>query len=185
MEDTTFSPAPSSKSSAADTTGSDANRQRFAHIPGWGADLDRGMRPAVPMERTPPRLPHAVGQPAQQQTEVEILHSTERAGITPIYGTPQPPKGLSGMVRRVAFRYSENDLRHWLMLLMADRIHCGEGLLEDLAHGHLPNLYAEMGGPAALRHNPRAVAKQAAVGVGLAVLLVYLSRRNRRRRDRY
>src|SRR5690606_349093 len=27
-----------------------------------------------------------------------------------------PPKGLSGMIRRAAFRYSENDLRHWLML---------------------------------------------------------------------
>src|SRR3712207_7304024 len=31
-------------------------RQRNLHIQGWGADLDPADRPAVPMERTPPRL---------------------------------------------------------------------------------------------------------------------------------
>lgn len=30
-----------------------------ADIPGWGADLDHANRPAYPMERMPPRLPHA------------------------------------------------------------------------------------------------------------------------------
>ena len=30
--------------------------QDHSHIPDWGAGLDRNNRPAVPMERTPPRL---------------------------------------------------------------------------------------------------------------------------------
>src|SRR5574343_589925 len=95
---------------------------RHAHIKGWGSDLPRSRRPAVPMERTPPRLDVQPAPPAQQAVTVEILHSTERPGITPLFGTPQPPRGLSGVMRRHAFRHSENDLRHWLMLLAADRV---------------------------------------------------------------
>lgn len=174
MEETLLSTAPKE--------GTSQSNSRYAHIVGWGADLDRSRRPAHPMERTPPRLPHPVEPPPQQDSPVEVLHSTERDGITPIYGTPQPPKGLSGMLRRVAFKYSENDLRHWLLLLFADRINSGEGIVSDLARGHVPNLYAEMGGPAELRHNPAGAARKAAVGVGLLVLCVALSRRRKRNR---
>ena len=46
-----------------------------------------------------------------------------------------------------AFKQSENDMRHWLMLLLADRVNVVEGLIDDLAHGHVPNLFKEMGGP--------------------------------------
>ena len=101
---------------------------RFAHIKGWGADLDHAMRPAYPMERMPARLEgdhfHA---PVQQAQTVEILQSIERPSITPIFGTPQPLSGMSGMLRRAAFRYNESDLRHWLMLLFADRVNMVEG----------------------------------------------------------
>ena len=38
----------------------------------------------------------------------------------------------SGVIRRAAFRYSENDLRHWLMLMGADRVNVVEGLGQDL-----------------------------------------------------
>jgi len=91
-------------------------------VPGWGADLDPARRPAVPMERTPPRLDHVDAAPAQQPVRVEILHSIERPGITPVFGSALPPRGLSGWIRRRAFRHSENNLRHWMMLLMADRV---------------------------------------------------------------
>ena len=84
---------------------------------------------------------------------VKVYPSVERPGITPVYGTSTPPAGLSGKMRDVAYRYAENDLRHWLILLLADRVNVGEGLLEDLARGHLPNIYREMGGPAELRYN--------------------------------
>ena len=61
-----------------------------------------------------------------------MFHSTERGGVTPVFGTSVPPSGLSGMLRRRAFRRSENDVRHWMMLLLADRVNVVEGLLEDL-----------------------------------------------------
>ncbi|MDH6165499.1 hypothetical protein M2282_000627 [Variovorax boronicumulans] len=159
------------------------NADRHAHIVGWGADLDHANRPAYPMERTPPRLPHPVDAPEQQHAHVEVLHSTERPGITRIFGTTLPPSGLSGWLRRHAFRHSENDLRHWMLLLLADRVNVGEGLVEDLSRGHVPNLYAEMGGRAELRHNPMGAARKAAIGVGV-LALVALSMKRRRRRLR-
>ncbi|MGF6347620.1 hypothetical protein [Variovorax sp. W2I14] len=152
--------------------------ERHAHIVGWGADLDHAHRPAYPMERTPPRLPHAMPPPEQQHSHAEVLVSTERPRITPIYGTTLPPKGLSGWLRRQAFRHSENDLRHWMMLLLADRVNMGEGLIEDLSRGHVPNLYAEMGGRAELMHNPMGAARKAAIGIAaLALIAIALKRR--------
>jgi hypothetical protein len=158
---------------------------RHAHIVGWGADLDHANRPAYPMERTPPRLPHPTTPPEQQHSHVEVLVSTERPQITPLYGTPSPPKGLSGWLRRRAFEQSENDLRHWLLLLLADRVNVCEGLVEDLARGHIPNLYAEMGGRAELEHNPKGAARKAAMGVAaLALLVLALKHRGNGRRRR-
>ena len=102
-------------------------------IPGWGADLDPAKRPAHPKERMPPRLEHPPsGPPEQQESEVLVLHSTERPGITPVFGTSVPPSGLSGAIRKRAFRRSENDVRHWLMLMFADRVNVVEGLVQDL-----------------------------------------------------
>lgn len=151
-----------------------------AHIPGWGADLDPAQRPAYPMERTPPRLPNGPPGPlAQQPCDVEVLHSSERPGITKVFGTTVPPSGLSGRLRRFAFKYSENDLRHWMALLLADRIHMGEGLVQDVACGHIPNIYAEMGGPAELRHNPAGFARKVAAGALMVGLLVYARRQRR------
>lgn len=157
------------------------NAASYAHIKGWGSDGPRERRPAVPMERTPPRLEVQPAPPAQQPVDVEVLHSTERPGITPIFGSPLPPRGLSGVMRRAAFRHSENDLRHWLMLLAADRVDMVEGLVSDLAHGHVPRIYQEMGGRAELRHNPAGAARKAAGLVVVAGLAWwFLSRRERR-----
>jgi hypothetical protein len=104
-----------------------------ATILGWGADLDPADRPAYPKERTPPRLDNVHwSQPEQQEPSVEIFHSTERARITPVFGTSVPPSGLSGVLRRRAFRRSENDVRHWMMLMLADRVNVVEGLFADL-----------------------------------------------------
>ncbi|HSI48631.1 MAG TPA: hypothetical protein VLA61_10200 [Ideonella sp.] len=159
-------------------------REAFAHIPGWGADLAKADRPAYPMERQPPRLdPLPSGRPVQQRPSVEVLHSTERPGLTPVFGTGQPPKGLSGMLRRVAFKFSESDLRHWLVLLFADRVNMVEGVCSDLAHGHVPRVYAEMGGRAELKHNPAGAARKAAAVVAVAGLAYLLLRSRQRRRQ--
>jgi hypothetical protein len=151
-----------------------------SHIAGWGSDADPQMRPAYPMERTPPRLAHAHGHElVPQPQKVKVFHSTERPGITPVFGTGQPPRGISGAVRGFAFRFSENDLRHWLLLMLADRVNVGEGLVEDLAHGHVPNVLGEMGIRAEWKHNRAGLVRKAAVAGGLAALAVYLIRRRR------
>jgi hypothetical protein len=39
-----------------------------------------------------------------------------------VFGTAQPPRGLSGVLRRRAYLLPEHHTRHWLWLLLADRI---------------------------------------------------------------
>ena len=162
--------------------------QQYAHIPGWGADLDHANRPAYPRERRPNRLEGVHWhEPDQQAQTVEVLRSNERPAMTPVFGTTVPPTGASGRMRRFAFRFSENDLRHWLLLLAADRVNMVEGLLDDLSRGRLPNVFAEMGGPAELRHNPLGAAKKALVltaVVGMGYLLLTRKRQSDPQRSR-
>lgn len=151
-------------------------------IQGWGADLDPAVRPAYPMERTPPRFidPPERMEYQKPRRPVKVFHSTERPGLTPVYGTAQPPVGLSGMIRAGAYRQSENDLRHWLLLLLADRVNVVEGFIEDLSHGHVPNIFKEMGGPAEWRHNRNGFIRKALVAGAVVGTLVYLKRRRGR-----
>ena len=109
------------------------NASRYRHIPGWGVDLPRENRPAVPMERTPPRLDVPWRDPpVQQAMSVEVLRSVERPEHSRTFGTRLPPKGLSGVIRRAAFRRSENDLRHWFLLVVADRVDVVAGMARDV-----------------------------------------------------
>jgi hypothetical protein len=159
--------------------------EKYAHIRGWGADLDHANRPAYPRERKPPRLEGVHwDEPEQQLQTVTVFHSTERPGITPVFGSSVPPAGLSGRLREFAFRYSENDLRHWLLLLFADRINMGEGLAADLRSGRVPNIYAEMGGRAELRHNPAGAVRKALFLAGV-LGVSYLVLRGKGRRHRH
>jgi hypothetical protein len=158
-------------------------RQPPSGIQGWGADLDPAVRPAVPKERTPQRFIDVHWDDIEPQPDrgVRVFHSTERPGLTPVYGTAQPPSGLSGVIRHAAFRHSENDLRHWLMLMFADRVNVVEGIIEDLAHGHVPNIFKEMGGPAEWRYNRQGFIRKAIIAGGVVGLLLYLNSRRRRR----
>lgn len=176
-------------SATTPTLGEDASKDTFGQRdqrpklrpPGWGADLALEDRPAVPKERMPARLEGVHWDVPEQQTQhVEVLCSVERPGITPIFGSSLPPSGASGRVRSYAFTFSENDVRHWLLLLAADRINVGEGLMSDVMSGHIPNVFAEMGGKAEFRHNPRGAARKVGVLVGV-LALAYAWRRRRRR----
>lgn len=160
------------------------NRERFAHIPGWGADLDPADRPGYPKERMPARLPGLHwNEPEQQVSSVKVLCSTERdSKLTPVFGTTVPPKGISGAMRVFAFKYSENDLRHWLILLAADRTNVVEGIVEDLAHGYVPNVFEEMGIRAAWKHDRKNLVSKAVVGAAVAGGLLLLLARQKRRR---
>ncbi|MGY8524614.1 hypothetical protein [Paracidovorax citrulli] len=187
--------SPSPGSSAAGTTGASGadssgtaltgggNAPRppahLAHIKGWGADLDHRNRPAYPMERTPPRLGDVQlwSNPAQQQSHIEVFHSTERPGVTPVFGTSSPPWGVSGWIRRLAYRLSENDIRHWLLLLFADRVNVVEGIGDDLVRGHVPNIPAEMGIKAELQHNRTGFVTKVAVATAVVGVAWWLMRR--------
>lgn len=116
--------------------------------------------------------------PEFQKADVPIFHSIERPRLTAAFGTTCPPKGLSGIIRKFAFNYSEGSFGHWLPLILADRVDMIEGIFEDILHGHLPNFYKEMGGPAELKYNPKGFARKAVtvglVGIVFAAGISYL-----------
>ena len=164
---------------AAREDGGDADA-RYAHIPGWGADLDHRNRPAYPMERTPPRLEGVRWtRPEDQPLNMKVYHSVERPGLTPLFGTSAPPSALSGKVRDAAYRISENDIRHWLLLMLADRINTFEGIGSDLMSGRVPNVLGEMGIKAEWRHNKAGLARKVAIASLVAGSAYLLLRRRR------
>jgi hypothetical protein len=115
-------------------------------VPGWGADLDFKNRPAVPMEKSPPQGTGAHwDEPEQQIPTVKILVSTEHKGLTPVFGTSCPPKGLSGAIREFAFKFSEGQKSHWMLLLFADRVDVIEEGLKSIFSLTAHNPLAEMG----------------------------------------
>jgi hypothetical protein len=95
-----------------------------ARIPGWGADLDPKDRPSVPRERFDPALNGAHWEfPERQEEKQPRERSIEHAFLTPVFGTTNPPKGLSGAIRRFSYaRFSEGRAAHWLLLIGADRV---------------------------------------------------------------
>ncbi|MBC7396743.1 MAG: hypothetical protein H7333_04795 [Bdellovibrionales bacterium] len=151
-----------------------------SEINGWAADLEKSKRPGYPKERMPAR-PIGVHweQPEAQIPRVEIFHSVERAGITPVFGSTCPPRGVSGFLREKAYLKSENDIRHWLILMAADRVDEVEGLMQDLSRGHVPNLFKEMGLKAELKHRPLRFVAKTALLVGAVSLGVMLFKNKR------
>jgi len=109
---------------------SDALRAR---IPGWGADLDVADRPSVPRERFDPTFAGAHWEhPEQQPEKWPRERSVEHTKLPPVFGTTCPPKGLSGAVRKLAYkRYSEGRAAHWLLLIAGDRIDTVESALRS------------------------------------------------------
>lgn len=107
-----------------------------AEIPGWGADLDPADRPSFPRERTDLETGAHWDVPPQQELTGFRERSIEHGRITPVFGTAQPIRGVSGPVRRFAYRFSEGRARHWLLLLAADRIESAEHHARSLFTKH-------------------------------------------------
>jgi len=116
-----------------------------ARIPGWGVDLDRTTRPAVPKEKPNATTGAHWDFPERQAPRWPRERSPEHKFLTPVFGTSCPPRGLSGAVRTYAYRYSEGRARHWLLLMLADRIDVIETNLRDLVRGRPDNLVTEYG----------------------------------------
>ena len=82
------------------------------------------------------------------------------------------------MIRRGALRWCESNWLHWLLLMGADRIDVVEGVLDDLAHGKVPNVPVEMGIKSEWQHNKTGLATKVAVIAAVSgVAWFLLSRR--------
>ena len=106
--------------------------QLRARIPGWGVDLDPKDRPSVPRERFEPTGAHW-DFPERQPERWPRERSIEHKFLTPVFGTSCPPTGLSGVIRKFAYRYSEGRAAHWLLLIAADRVNATEAHLKSFA----------------------------------------------------
>jgi len=58
----------------------------------------------------------------RQEARGPILIGVEIEHLTPVFGTAQPPRGLSGVLRRAAYGIPEHKAGRWMMLLAADRV---------------------------------------------------------------
>jgi len=118
-----------------------------ARIPGWGVDLDPRDRPAVPRLQFDPNLSGAHWNfPERQPQKWPRERSIEHKFLTPVFGTSCPPKGLSGMMRRLAYnRYSEGRAAHWLILIAADRVDALESAVASFVTMRPDNPVTETG----------------------------------------
>ena len=152
-----------------------------SQIKGWGVDADPRNDPTYPMKNrnNGEHAGYSWERPPQQPVSIEVLRSIERPNVTSVFGTSTPPSGLSGVIRRIAFRYSESSYGHWLPLMLADRVSVVEGVLSDLKHGRLPNVFAERGWKAEWKHNRTSLVRRILVRVVLvsAAVAYFSSRR--------
>lgn len=151
-------------------------------VKGWGIDADPENEPTYPIKKYTGddhnRLNYEKA--PQQEASVEVLHSNERPGLSAVFGTSTPPSGLSGIMRRQAFKYSENHYGHWLTLMMADRVNIIEGIIADIKRGHFPNFFAEKGGKVQWKYNRKAmVTKVATIAVVSIAVLFYIRKKRR------
>jgi hypothetical protein len=125
----------------------ESSEQLRARIPGWGADLDPADRPSVPKLQFDPELNGAHWHfPDRQEEKWPRERSIEHRFVTPVFGTSCPPKGLSGVMRRLAYRrYSEARAAHWLLLIAADRVNAVEAHVESFFTTRPDNPITETG----------------------------------------
>ena len=149
----------------------------YAHIKGWGIDADPENEPTYPMKKwtgDDHKRSHWE-RPPLQPVNIEVLHSNERPGVSATFGTSVPLSGLSGIIRRYAFKYSESSYGHWLPLLVADRVNVIEGVIKDISQGNIPNIFSEKGWKAEWKHNPKGLVQKvvvlAVITAGLVIMM--------------
>jgi hypothetical protein len=65
----------------------------------------------------------------QQHASVPVLVGVDVGRLTPVFGTMQPPRGLSGLIRRAGYRIPEHKAGRWMLLLLGDRVDVWESRL--------------------------------------------------------
>ncbi|MBV8517351.1 MAG: hypothetical protein JO197_08100 [Acidobacteria bacterium] len=124
----------------------------YREINGWGADLDPKNRPSFPMEY-PSDVKTARGPVKHwQQPHTKIHQSNEHPGLTPVFGEAVPPHGLSGLLRDYAYQYGEGTTRHWMTLMLADRVDIVESMVVDAFRGRPDNYVKEKAWSAKIKY---------------------------------
>ncbi|PRD56837.1 hypothetical protein [Sphingobacterium gobiense] len=150
----------------------------YQEVKGWGIDADPLNEPTYPMKEGDAEDKITIWErPDQQQASMEVLTSNERATIPAVFGQTIAPQGISGHIRRYAFNHSESRYRHWIPLLIADRINEIEGIIDDFKHGKAPHILLEKGWRARWKLNKKSVMKKAGIGLLLAVTAAVLVKR--------
>jgi hypothetical protein len=126
--------------------------QDYRQVNGWGADLDPANRPSFPKE-LPSDVQTVRGEVTSWQKPRTRIHvSNEHPNLTPVFGESVPPQGLSGRLRDYAFQYGEASNRHWMTLMLADRVLVVESLVTGLFTGKPDNYIREKGWSAKLKY---------------------------------
>ena len=130
--------------------------QLRARIPGWGADADPAVRPSVPRERYDPAATGAHWAfPDRQEEKWPRERSIEHRMLTPVFGTSAPPRGVSGAIRKLAYRrYSEGRAAHWLLLIVADRVDAAGSHVRSMFTARPDNPITETGVLGERAHHP-------------------------------
>jgi hypothetical protein len=130
--------------------------QLRARIPGWGVDLDPADRPSHPKLDLREDLTGAHWVfPERQPEHAPRERSMEHRFVTPVFGTTAPPRGVSGVLRRLAYRkYSEADAAHWLLLMAGDRVDSLGSSVTSVLRGKPDNPVTETGIAAELHGRP-------------------------------
>ena len=151
----------------------------FSHIKGWGIARDPDNDPTYSMKKRTDAEVQGYNweRPSLQPVDIEVLRSVERKNYPAVFGKTLPPRGLSGAIRRAAFKYSESSYGRWMPLVMADRIDMVEGIFEDLSKGTIPNFFKERGWTAEWKYNRKDFiiksAVTAAITTGLLAALFW------------
>jgi hypothetical protein len=153
----------------------------YKDIPGWGMDADPENEPTYPIKNYTGDDHNRINyeRASQQPLTIEILQSNERPAPSAVFGTSSPPTGLSGVIRRYAFRHSEDRYRHWMPLLLADRVNVVEGIISDLGSGHIPNLFAERGWKSEYKYNSKGLIRKALVVTLVAAVVLSCLRKTK------
>lgn len=127
-----------------------------ARIPGWGADLDAAQRPSWPMETAEPQPTGAHWEfPERQPVNGSRERSIEHETLPPVFGTAQPLHGVSGSIRRLAYRrFGEGKNTRWLLLVLGDRVEVVGAHLRSFATLRPDNPVTQTGVLGELRAHP-------------------------------
>ncbi len=96
---------------------------RRARPPVEPVDLDPANRPGVPKERPPEPWPNSRFPPKRMTGTPSVpKHGRPDKPMPPVFGTAVQLHGVSGAIRRAAYRYPDHTVSHWLLLLLGDRV---------------------------------------------------------------